>query len=55
MGRGTVNDAVWICYLCLQLAEKRKGLVDEMAIEKQNSDTEHREQLERQQEEHKVS
>ena len=39
----------------LQVAEKRKGLLDEMAIEKQTAETNHKQQLEKLQEEHKVS
>jgi len=36
-----------------KVAESRKNLVDEMAIEKQTADTNHREQLDKLQEEHK--
>ena len=39
----------------MQVAEKRKGLLDEMAIEKQTAETNHKQQLEKLQEEHKVS
>jgi len=37
-----------------QVAESRKNLVDELAIDKQTADTNHREQLDKLQEEHKV-
>ncbi|XP_074610636.1 GRIP1-associated protein 1-like isoform X1 [Acropora palmata] len=36
-----------------KVAEKRKGLLDEMAIEKQTAETNHKQQLEKLQEEHK--
>ena len=36
------------------MAESRKNLVDEMAIDKQTADTNHREHMDKMQEEHKV-
>ena len=43
-----------MCFIFFKVAEKRKTMIDEMAIERQRSEDSHKEQMEKMEEEYKV-
>ena len=50
----SVKVKLFLGFCCIQVAESRKNLVDEMAIDKQTAETNHKQQMDKLQEEHKV-